>query len=85
MSEPEDIDKIITALRQVPEKKLSIIEIANSIPISDGVFDPEVMMDRQTDIRLALTEAKAYGAATIQAVDALILLSRNIEDDDVGP
>jgi hypothetical protein len=33
MTEVENIDRVVTALLKVPEKKLLIIEIANSIPI----------------------------------------------------
>jgi len=33
MTEEENIDRVVTALLKVPEKKLLIIELANTIPI----------------------------------------------------
>ena len=47
MTEPEDIDRIITALLKVPEKRLLIIEIANTIPIVNGELDYAELSNRQ--------------------------------------
>ena len=74
MTEPEAIDRIIAALRKVPEKKLLIIELANTIPIVNGELDYAELADRQLDINLAIAEAKVYGAHTLLAVDSLIRL-----------
>ena len=74
MTEPEDIDRIITALLKVPEKRLLIIEIANSIPIVNGEFDYAELADRQLAVNLAIAEAKVYGSHTLQAVDSLVRL-----------
>jgi hypothetical protein len=74
MTETEDIDRIITALLKVPEKKLLIIEIANSIPIVNGEFDFAELADRQLDVNLAIAEAKVYGSHTLQTVDSLVRL-----------
>ena len=75
MSELENIEKVIRALEKVPEKKLLIIELANSIPIKNGMLDPQVLSERQREINLAIAEAKAYGSHTIMAVDALVRLT----------
>ena len=74
MTEAENIDRIITALLKVPEKRLLIIEIANNIPIVNGELDYAELANRQLDINLAIAEAKAYGSHTLQAVDSLVRL-----------
>jgi len=74
MSEADNIEKVVNALMKVPEKRLLIIELVNSIPIKDGMLDMAVMSAKQLDINLAILEAKAYGAQTLLAVDALVRL-----------
>jgi hypothetical protein len=74
MTEAENIDRVVTALLKVPEKKLLIIEIANTIPIVNGELDYAELADRQLEINLAIAEAKVYGAHTLQAVDSLVRL-----------
>ena len=72
MPEAEDIEKVVIALKKVPEKRLLIIDLANSIPIKHGMLDIDVLTEKQRDINLAVAEAKAYGTRTIMAVDALV-------------
>lgn len=72
MGETEDIEKVVRALRKVPEKRLLIIDLANSIPIKNGLLDLKVISEKQREINLAIAEAKAYGSRTILAVDALV-------------
>ena len=72
MSESEDIQKVVIALKKVPEKRLLIIDLANSIPIKHGMLDIDVLAEKQREINLAVAEAKAYGTRTIMAVDALV-------------
>ena len=74
MTESENIDRVVTALLKVPEKKLLIIELANTIPIINGELDYRELSSRQLDINLAIAEAKVYGAHTLQAVDSLVRL-----------
>ena len=74
MTEAENIDRVVMALLKVPEKKLLIIEIANTIPIINGELDYRELADRQLAVNLAITEAKVYGAHTLQAVDSLVRL-----------
>jgi hypothetical protein len=62
------------ALLKVPEKKLLIIEIANTIPIINGELDYRELADRQLAVNLAIAEAKVYGSHTLQAVDSLVRL-----------
>jgi hypothetical protein len=79
MTEPEDMDRIITALLKAPEKRLLIIEIANTIPIVNGDLDYAELANRQLEINLAIAEAKVYGAHTLMAVDSLVRLRANRE------
>jgi hypothetical protein len=74
MTEEENIDRVITALLKVPEKKLLIIELANTIPIINGELDYCELADRQLAVKLSIAEAKVYGAHTLQAVDSLVRL-----------
>ena len=74
MTEAENIDRVVTALFKVPEKKLLIIEIANTIPIVNGELDYNELANRQLDINLAIAEAKVYGSHTLLAVDSLVRL-----------
>jgi hypothetical protein len=74
MTEAENIDRIVTALLKVPEKKLLIIEIANTTHIINGELDYHELADRQLEINLAVSEAKVYGSHTLIAVDSLVRL-----------
>lgn len=71
----EDItERIIAALKKVPEKKLLLIDLANIIPIKNGMFDMPTLQAKQQEINLAEAEAKSYGGHTIMAVDSLMRL-----------
>lgn len=74
MSETENINRVVTALLKVPEKKLRIIELVNEVPIKNGELDYDELAKRQLDVTLAIGEAKSYGAHTLQAVDSLVRL-----------
>lgn len=74
MSEADNIERVVAALRKVPPKKLLIIELVNEIPIKYGELDYAELAERQPEINLAIAEAKAYGTHTIMAVDSLIRL-----------
>ena len=74
MTEAENIDRVVTALLKVPEKKLLIIEITNTIPIVNGELDDNELANCQLEINLAIAEAKVYGSHTLMAVDSLVRL-----------
>ncbi|MBN1190421.1 MAG: hypothetical protein JXA46_11760 [Dehalococcoidales bacterium] len=74
MSEKENIDLVVAALLKVPEKKLLLLHLVNSIPIVNGTFDYHELSKRQLEINLAIQEAKVYGSHTLQAVDSLVRL-----------
>lgn len=81
MSEPENIKKVIAALKSVREKKLLIIELANKVPMKDGQLDYEKLAAMQPEVNMAIAEAKMYGSHTLIAVDTLRRL--NAEEKDV--
>lgn len=91
MGEVEDIEQIVRVLKRVPGKHLMIIELANTIPIKGGEMDINVLQAKQPEVNLAIAEAKAYGAHTMQAVDALVRLKgppaevelRPLEEEDL--
>lgn len=72
MTEAADIERLTEILRKVPEKRLLIIDLANSIPIKNGLLDLNVLKAKQREVNLAVAEAKAYGSRTLLAVDALV-------------
>jgi len=70
MSESQDIEKLLLALRKVPAKRLLIIDLANRYTV-DGVLDFDGLASIQPEVNLAIAEAKMYGSYTLMAVDTL--------------
>jgi hypothetical protein len=70
-AESENIDRVVTALLKVPEKKLLIIQLVNTIPIKNGELDYIALANKQLQINLAIQQSKVYGAHTAQAVESL--------------
>ena len=79
MNDPETQERVIAAILTVPEKKLLLVQLVNSIPIVNGELDYQEVSNKQLEINLAIQEAKVYGSHTIQAVDSLVRL-RAIEE-----
>lgn len=71
MAEVNDIDKVVRALKTVPEKSLLIIEIANESVTKKGELDYDKLIGKQREVNLAVAEAKAYSQATQRAIRAL--------------
>jgi len=71
MTETNDIERVIHALKTVPEKSLLIIEIANEVTDKKGSLDYNKLMEGQREVNLAVAEAKAYVQATQKAAQAL--------------
>ena len=82
MNEPQDIERLISALKKVPAKRLMIIELANRFTI-DGQLDYDGLAQVQPEVNLAIAEAKMYGANTLVAVDTL--KRQEAIPADVGP
>lgn len=70
-AESEDIEQVVKAIRTVPPKSLLLIELANSIPVVNGVFDYQALANKKPEIELAIVEAKTYGSYTLVTVEAL--------------
>lgn len=82
MTESENIDKVVQALRQVPAKNLLIIELANKYTVN-GQLDHEGLSEAEPEVNLAIAEARMYGSHTLMAVSSLLNLEPRA--DDVGP
>jgi hypothetical protein len=72
VTDSENIDRVVVAIMTVPEKKLRIIAFVNSIPIVNGGLDYKILSEKAPEINLIITEAKVYGAHTMQAVESLL-------------
>ena len=82
MAESTDIERVITALRKVPEKHLLLIDLANSLSMKDGELDYEEVKSRQPEVEMAIAEAKMYGTETLRAVQDLINMGRGEDSED---
>jgi len=82
MTEKENIDRVVIALKKVPAKQLLIIELANRFT-RYGELDYDGLVEAQPEVNVAIAEAKMYGAHTLVAVDTLKRLEAI--PLDVGP
>ena len=81
MTETGDIERVVAALKKVPEKRLLIIDLANRIPMKDGQLDYDAVAAIQPEVNLDIAEAKMYGTQTLMAVDSLKrVMGRGQED-----
>ena len=81
MTEAADIERVVAALKKVPEKRLLLIDLANRIPMKDGQLDYDAVTAIQPEVNMAIAEAKMYGTQTLMAVDSLKgLIARGEED-----
>lgn len=80
MSESDDIERVTASLKNVPEKHLLIIELANKVSFKDDEIDYEELEEIQPEVELAIAEAKSYGSRTLMAVDTLKKLAAGTED-----
>ncbi len=81
MTETADIERVVVALKKVPEKRLLIIELANRIPMKDGQLDYDAVTAIQPEVNMAIAEAKMYGTQTLMAVDSLKRVIARGEED----
>jgi hypothetical protein len=72
MNEEQVIERIVSALHKVPERKLRLIELANRVKIINGQLDYAELLNLAPEINLATKEAEVYGSNTIRMVDALV-------------
>ncbi len=68
---------LIEALKQLPEVRLRLIELAWEVARDDGTIDAEQLLSRGEELEEAACEAKAYADATRKAVSCLMSLGRS--------
>lgn len=66
-----DTERVIQALKTVPEKQLLILDLASELLGEDGQIDYQKAAERLPEVNLAIAEANAYYEATSRAVRAL--------------
>ena len=81
MTEEADIERVVAALKKVPEKGLLLIDLANRIPMKDGQLDYDAVAAIQPEVNMAIAEAKMYGTQTLMAVDSLKRVMAQGQDD----
>ncbi len=64
-------EELVEILRQVPEKRLKIFELAWELLGKDGNLDPDKVAFYSEELDQAVSEAKAYSAETAEAVQCL--------------
>ena len=67
---------MIQALRQVPETRLRIIELAWKVVREDGTLDPAIMAFYSKELTEAFAEARGYISATEEVVRCLKKIAR---------
>lgn len=85
MSKPEDIERLVSALKTVPEKRLLIIDLANEAVNGKGELDYDLLSERQPEVNLAVAEAKAYSHSTQRLIEALKNLPARYGDVEWEP
>ena len=66
-----DEQDLIRVLKEVPEHRLRLIELAWGVVRDDGSLDPERLGFRRKELEEAIAEAKAYAQATRESVQCL--------------
>lgn len=66
-----DIERVIQALKRVPEKELAIVKLAWEVLDDAGQLDFQKVIGRQPEVNLAIAEARAYSRATKNAAASL--------------
>ncbi len=72
-----DVQDLIRVLKEVPEYRLRLIELARETVGDDGSLDPEKLAFRNKELEEAIAEAEAYVKATREAVQCLKSMGRS--------
>lgn len=78
MSESE---RVIRALKKVPEKQLLLLDLAQEAVDTEGELNYQMLADRQREVNLAVAEATAYCEATTRAVRSLRRLQARVGNE----
>jgi hypothetical protein len=68
---------LIRILKEVPETRLRIIDLAWKVVGEDGAIDPDKVALHYKELKEATDEAEAYSEATKEAVKCLEDLARS--------
>jgi len=62
------MDNLVNALKQLPEVRLRLIDLAWQVTKDDGSIDAERLLQMSKELEEATHEARAYAEATRKAV-----------------
>jgi len=65
------MDNLVEALKQVPEVRLRLIDLAWQVTKDDGSIDADHLLSMSKELEEATHEARAYAEATRKAVSCL--------------
>lgn len=68
------MDNLVEALKQLPEVRLHLIDLAWQVARDDGTIDMEQLLQQVKEVDDAVAEAKAYADSTRKAVLCLMRL-----------
>lgn len=68
---------LIRILKEVPEYRLRIIQLASEVIDGDGKIDPQKLSFLRKEVEEAVDEARAYVQATKEAVLCLIKMDHS--------
>jgi len=71
MTSPADL---IRALKEVPEQKLKLLDLARESVEEDGSLDTDMLAYRHKEVKEAADEAESYSMETRKLVSVLKLL-----------
>lgn len=63
---------LVKALKEVPECRLRLLELAREAVKKDGTLDDDMLMNRYKEIKEAADEAEDYARETQEAVRCLM-------------
>ncbi len=68
---------LIRVLKEIPECRLRLIDLAREMVGDDGSLDTEKLGFRRKELEEAIAEAEAYAKATREAVQCLISMDHS--------
>jgi len=71
------MDNLIEALKQVPEVRLRLIDLAWQVVKDDGSLDADQLLMMAKELQEATDEARAYAESTRKAVSCLKSMGRS--------
>lgn len=72
-----EVQDLVRVLKEVPEYRLRLIELARETVGDDDTLDPDKLAFRHKELVEAIAEAEAYVKATREAVQCLKSMDRS--------